>query len=106
MANGTYMDPKGAQMTVQAFSEGWWPTVVDLDGSVTFGPPKTKTSVRTVTLPRSVMADLVHHMNMNVKEEPGALLFIFQNGTPIRRSWFRGRVWLPADVVEQFKQSN
>jgi len=69
-------------------------TLVDVNNTVTFGPPKTKSSVRTVTLPRSVMAELEHHMTEFVGENPESLLFTFQNGTAIRRSWFRQRVWL------------
>jgi integrase len=71
-------------------------TLVDLNGVLTFGPPKTKTSVRTVTLPRSVMLELVQHMDTLVKPESDALLFTFPGGSALRRAWFRQRVWLPA----------
>lgn len=71
-------------------------TLVDVNNTISFGPPKTRTSVRTVTLPRSVMAELMHHMDEYVGKDADALLFTFQNGTPIRRSWYRQRVWLPA----------
>lgn len=71
-------------------------TLVDLNGVLTFGPPKTKTSVRTVTIPRSVMNDLVQHMSMYTKPESDALLFTFPGGNALRRAWFRQRVWLPA----------
>jgi integrase len=71
-------------------------TLVDVNNTVTFGPPKTKTSIRTVTLPRSVMDSLVHHMSEFVEPEQDALVFTFANATAIRRSWFRQRVWLPA----------
>lgn len=74
-------------------------TLVDLNGVLTFGPPKTKTSVRTVTIPRSVMTDLVQHMEKHVKAEADALLFTFPGGSALRRAWFRQRVWLPA--IEQ-----
>lgn len=71
-------------------------TLIDVNNTVSFGPPKTKTSLRTVTLPRSVMDELVHHMNTYVEEGDDALLFTFNTGKPIRRAWFRTRVWLPA----------
>lgn len=71
-------------------------TLVDINGKVSFGPPKTKTSMRTVTIPRSVMNELVAHMESHVGAMPSALVFTFENGTPIRRSWFRQRVWLGA----------
>lgn len=71
-------------------------TLVDLNGFLTFGPPKTKTSVRTVTIPRSIMAELGHHMDTHVKSDSDSLLFTFPGGNPLRRAWFRQRVWLPA----------
>ena len=71
-------------------------TLVDLNGILTFGPPKTKTSVRTVTLPRSVMVELGHHMDTYVSQDEDSLLFTFPGGNPLRRAWFRQRVWLPA----------
>ena len=69
-------------------------TLVDLNGSVTLGPPKTKTSVRTVTVPRSVMQALVQHMDSYTDGAPDSIIFTGPTG-PIRRCWFRGRVWLP-----------
>lgn len=71
-------------------------TLVDLNGVLTFGPPKTKSSVRTVTLPRSVMEELGHHMDTYVSEDEQSLLFTFPGGHALRRSWFRQRVWVPA----------
>lgn len=70
-------------------------TLVDLNGYMSFGPPKTRNSVRTVTIPRSVMNDLVQHMS-NIKADPDALLFTQGNGNPLRRGWFRKAIWLPA----------
>lgn len=71
-------------------------TLIDVRNTVSFGPPKTKSSVRTVTLPKSVMAELVTHMDTFVGQEPDSLLFTFNTGGPIRRAWFRTRAWLPA----------
>jgi len=71
-------------------------TLVDVNNTVSFGPPKTKSSVRTVTIPSSIMAELVKHMDTFVGQEPGSLLFTFNTGGPIRRAWFRTRAWLPA----------
>ncbi len=70
-------------------------TLVDLNGTLTFGPPKTKTSVRVVTLPRSVMEVLVDHMDKYVGEDADLVVFTFPGGNPLRRAWFRQRVWLP-----------
>lgn len=69
-------------------------TLVDLNGVVTLGPPKTKTSVRTVTLPRSVMQALVQHMESYTGGAPEDYVFTGPTG-PIRRCQFRGQVWLP-----------
>jgi integrase len=71
-------------------------TLVEVNGHLSFGPPKTKTSVRTVTIPRSVMTDLVQHMSNHVGPDQDALLFTHGNGNPLRRGWFRNSVWLPA----------
>lgn len=79
-------------------------TVVDLGASgVTFGPPKTATSIRTVTIPRSIMVELVKHMERYSGVGEDALVFTGLRGNVIRRSWFYRHYWLPtverADLV-------
>lgn len=71
-------------------------TVIDVRSQVTFGPPKTKTSVRMVTIPRSIMAELVTHMDTYTKAEPDALVFTGERGVVVRRSWFFRYYWRPA----------
>lgn len=71
-------------------------TVVDLGNEVTFGPPKTRTSVRTVTLPRSIMTELVAHMDAYTADDIEALVFTGQRGVVVRRSWFFRYYWKPA----------
>jgi integrase len=72
-------------------------TLIDLGkGGVTFGPPKTKTSVRTVTIPRSIMLEIVSHMDRYTTDGDDALVFTGKRGTAIRRSWFYRVYWLPA----------
>lgn len=71
-------------------------TLVDLNGYLTLGPPKTKTSIRTVTLPRSIMVQLGQHMDKYVSQNEDAFLFTHANGNPLRRGWFRNSVWIPA----------
>lgn len=71
-------------------------TLVDVRGTPSFGPPKTKTSVRTVTIPRSIMTELVAHLDTHVGESPEALVFTSARGTVIRRSWFFRSYWQPA----------
>lgn len=76
-------------------------TLIDVKNRLSFGPPKTKASLRTVTLPRSTMNVLVGHLDTYVPAPPTSLVFTFQSGKAIRRAWFRTRVWLPA--VEEAK---
>jgi integrase len=65
-------------------------TLVEVGSTLTFGPPKTKTSVRVVTLPRSIMAEIVTHMGEYVSTDPDALLFTGQRGKPLsRNNWYR-----------------
>lgn len=71
-------------------------TLTDVKGSVAFGPPKTKTSVRTVTIPRSIMGELVAHMEAYTGPEADALVFTGQRGVVIRRHWFYRYYWTPA----------
>lgn len=84
-----HIDPMRNQIHVKE-------TLIDVNNTVSFGPPKTKSSVRTVTLPASIMRELVAHMECYTAPEADALVFTFTNGTPIRRAWFRQRAWLPA----------
>lgn len=71
-------------------------TLVDAKGAVAFGPPKTKSSVRTVTIPRSIMAELVEHMDTYTGPEADALVFTGQRGTVVRRHWFYRHYWTPS----------
>lgn len=71
-------------------------TAVDVKGTVQFGPPKTKTSIRTVTIPRSIMAELVKHLDTYTDEGPESLVFTGQRrGDVVRRGWFYRSYWLP-----------
>jgi integrase len=63
-------------------------TLVEIGGQVSFGPPKTKTSIRTVTLPRSVMAALVAHMDAYTGADGEAVVFTGERGQPVLRTWF------------------
>lgn len=72
-------------------------TTVDISAKeVTFGPPKTSTSVRVVTVPRSIMEELVNHMENYTAHSPDALVFTGSRGVVVRRGWFYRRYWLPA----------
>jgi integrase len=67
-------------------------TLVEVNGRVSFGPPKTPRSVRTVSLPRQAVDALAHHLVGHT----GDLVFTSREGTPLRRHNFSRRVWKPA----------
>lgn len=63
-------------------------TLVEVDSTITLGPPKTRSSIRTVTLPRSVMAEVVGHLAAYADSDPDAFVFTGEKGQPVRRTWF------------------
>lgn len=68
-------------------------TLVEVRGRVYFKEPKTTASRRTVTLPRFLCDELATHLARNPTED---LVFTSTKGTPLRRTNFRRRYWLPA----------
>jgi integrase len=68
--------------------------LIDLRGHVSFRPPKTRASQRSVTLPRFVCEELSRLADGPA--DPEALVFTSPDGYPVRASSFRRRVWLPA----------
>jgi integrase len=56
-------------------------------GGYEIGPPKTKRSIRTINVPKSVL-DKLHYS--------GDWLFVNRAGRPIRHNGFHDRVWRPA----------
>lgn len=69
--------------------------VLQVKGHVSLGPPKTGSSQRRVTLPRSVAEELSQHLATWPTGEDG-LVFTSPCGGPLRRTNFRRKVWLPA----------
>jgi hypothetical protein len=68
--------------------------VVEVQGVLHIGPPKTRSSRRTVGLPRFVVEKLAAHL-----AGPGnldAFVFTAPEGGPLRVNLFRARVWRPA----------
>ena len=65
--------------------------LVELPGSLDFGPPKTKAGVRTVTMPKRIAELLGEHMGTAPVRTSG-LVFPSSEGTPLRRASL-GRVW-------------
>lgn len=71
-------------------------TLTDVRGVVRIGPPKTRASVRTVTLPAFLAAELEEHL-VSLSTRGGAdLVFPAPEGGPLRPSNWRRRVWAPA----------
>lgn len=68
--------------------------LIDLRGHVSFGPPKTKASIRTVTLPRFVCDELARIAPAGT--EPDTLVFRSPEGFVLRPTSFRRRAWNPA----------
>jgi integrase len=71
-------------------------TLVEANGSLSFGPPKSKRSRRTVPLPRRVVAELHTHMNAHVQASGNAMVFTGPKGALLRWAGFRRCFWLPA----------
>lgn len=70
-------------------------TVIELDGRLDIGPPKTRASIRTVVMPAPLVDELRAHID-RFRTTPTDLLFGDRNGRPLRRSNFARRVFLPA----------
>ena len=72
-------------------------TLTDVRGVVRIGPPKTRASVRTISLPAFLVAELeqlVGAGRVSTLVDTG-LLFPAPEGGPIRPSNWRRRVWAP-----------
>ena len=68
--------------------------VVEVQGVLHIGPPKTRASRRTVGLPRFVVEELAAHLAG--RGDPGAFVFTAPQGGPLRVTAFRARMWRPA----------
>lgn len=71
-------------------------TLTDVNGVLSFGPPKTKRSRREVPLPRSIMRRIESHLEQFVAPDADALVFTGPKGAPLRRAGFRRCWWKPA----------
>jgi integrase len=67
--------------------------LVDVQGHLMFGPPKTKAGHRSVPIPRVVVHALQEH---TAGLDSNDLVFRAPEGGPVRASGFRRRVWAPA----------
>ncbi len=68
----------------------------DVRGRVVVGPPKTRRSIRTVSLPRSIAEEVAAHVARLETSDPAAWMFPAPEGGPIRRTAWNRRIWKPA----------
>lgn len=69
-------------------------TLNEVKGHLHFGPPKTKSARRTITMSKALTEQLATHMTESRMTRDG-LVFTAPMGGPMRRSLFRRRMWLP-----------
>lgn len=74
--------------------------LVEVDGTLSFGPPKTKAGTRAVTIPATVAEVLGPHLGTEAVETTG-LVFPTPTGRPMRRSNYR-KVWRKACTAAGF----
>ena len=67
-------------------------TMTDLAGRISFGPPKTKAAIRTVTVPRFVISELTADGSPLAAD---TLVFRSPQGHPVRPGLLRRRFWTP-----------
>jgi len=70
--------------------------LLEVRGTLTFGPAKSTAGHRTITIPTAVVAALREHLGSFVHTDPDALVFLGERGAYLRRSNFNRRVWIPA----------
>jgi integrase len=71
-------------------------SLMEANGQLMFGPPKTKRSRRTVPLPRRIAGELEQHLHHCVLAAPEALVFTGPKGALLRRAGFHRVWWRPA----------
>jgi len=88
------VDARHATVTVRA-------TLVERqNGTVTFGPPKSTASLRTVTIPAAILRDVREHLRDHVPAAEDALIFTGITGAVLRRSNFQRTSNWTAAVAE------
>jgi integrase len=70
-------------------------SIVEVDGHLIEGPPKTAAGRRTMTMPTSVMAELADHLDRFAGD---SYVFVGSNDGPLRPSWWRSATWRPAVI--------
>jgi integrase len=70
--------------------------LAEVNGTLSYGPPKTAAGRRTVGVPSFVARSLAVHLDLCAEPGSEGLVFPALEGGPMRRSNFRRRVWEPA----------
>lgn len=68
--------------------------LTEVSGKIRLGPPKSKASKRTVTMPEFLVEELAQHLAQYL--DPDGWVFSAPHGGPVRRTNFRRRFWMPA----------
>jgi integrase len=71
----------------------------EVNGRLSYGPPKTAAGSRTVGIPSFVARSLALHLELYAEADPEGLVFPAVEGGPMRRSNFRRRVWEPSTTA-------
>ena len=70
--------------------------LAEVNGQLSFGPPKSAAGRRTIGIPSFVARSLAVHIDLYALPGADGLVFPSADGQPMRRSNFRRRVWEPA----------
>jgi len=70
--------------------------LAEVNGQLSFGPPKSAAGRRTIGIPSFVARSLAVHIDLYALPGDDGLVFPSTDGEPMRRSNFRRRVWEPA----------
>jgi integrase len=70
--------------------------LAEVNGQLSFSPPKTAAGKRTIGMPSLVARSLAVHIDLYALPGAEGLVFPSADGQPMRRSNFRRRVWEPA----------
>lgn len=71
-------------------------SLVEANGQLSFGPPKSKRSRRSVPLPRRIASEMQAHLEQYGLADPDSLVFTGPKGGALRRTGFRRSWWQPA----------
>ena len=74
-------------------------TLGEVNGRLSFSPPKTESGKRTIGMPSFVARALAMHIDLYALPDAEGLVFPSVDGQPMRRSNFRRRVWEPATAA-------